>query len=399
MKIIFYKESFLNSINYLYFCLKSRKKMQVICYACNKVEQFDPTIYHCKCGGAWEPIETDVFDPSDINRDENSVWRYKNMLGLDEIKSEISLSAGWTPTLHSEWEGHQVLFKLEYISPTGSFKDRGTEVEMNYLKSAGVKRIVEDSSGNAGASVAAYAARTGLKANIFAPESASPEKLAQIQVYGATLHRIAGPRIESTLAALKAIEEGAVYASHAFNPVYLLGQQTAAWEIWEQTRGPLPDAVVIPVGQCGLLMGLWLGFRCLLNAGVIKKLPRLFAAQPERLAPIHQAFINDLEDIPTARPTETSIAEGLAIVKPVRSKRILQALRESEGGTVIVSEDQIRTAYRNLAKRGLFAEPTSAVAAAAIEGVREKTGNNALILATLTGSGLKSSILSEGLVG
>jgi threonine synthase len=373
--------------------------MYVICHACNKVEQFNPTIYRCQCGNAWEPIERDVFDPSEIKKDKNSVWRYKDMLGLEEIKSEISLGAGWTPTLFSQWEGHQVLFKLEYISPTGSFKDRGTEVEMNFLKSVGVGRIVEDSSGNAGASAAAYAARTGLRADIFAPDSVSPAKLAQIQVFGANLHQIPGPRIESTHAALKAIEVGAVYASHAFNPIYLLGQQTAAWEIWEQTEGALPDAVVIPVGQCGLLMGLWLGFRRLLNAGVIQKLPRLFAAQPERLAPIHYAFNNDLDDIPIAHPTETSIAEGLAIVKPVRSRRILQALRESEGGTVVVSEDQIHTAYLNLAKRGLFTEPTSAVAAAGIEGVREKIGDSAQILATLTGSGMKSAILTEGRVG
>ncbi|MDO9546498.1 MAG: pyridoxal-phosphate dependent enzyme [Pelolinea sp.] len=372
--------------------------MKVVCQACKKLEQFDPKAYRCGCGGAWEPIEKDSFNPALINKDINSVWRYKDILGLDEIESEISLGAGWTSSLLSDWERHEVLFKLEYVSPTGSFKDRGTEVEMNYFKSVGVKRVVEDSSGNAGASMAAYAARTGLCADIFAPESASPAKLSQIQVYGAELHRISGPRIESTNAALKEVEEGAVYASHAFNPVYLLGQQTAAWEIWEQTRGDLPDAVVIPVGQCGLLMGMWLGFSRLLRAGMIKKLPRLFAAQPEWLAPIHFAFTNDLEDIPEATPTNTSIAEGLAIVKPVRSKRILQALRESEGGTVIVSEDQIRIAYRNLAKRGFFAEPTSAVAAAAIGRVREVMGNNALILATLTGSGLKSSVLQEEII-
>lgn len=369
--------------------------MQVICQACNNVELFDPKVYRCGCGGAWEPVETDAFIPAQINKIITSVWRYKDLLGLDEIGSEISLGAGWTPVLPSEWEGHQVLFKLEYVSPTGSFKDRGTEVEMNYLKSVGVKRVAEDSSGNAGASAAAYAARTGLRADIFAPDSTSPVKLAQIQVYGAELHRISGPRIESTNAALKAVTEGVVYASHAFNPVYLLGQQTAAWEIWEQTGGDLPDALVIPVGQGGLLMGMWLGFRRLLRAGMIEKLPRLFAAQPEWLAPIHYAFSKDLDDIPEATPTKTSIAEGLAIIKPVRSKRILQALRESKGGTVVVSENQIRAAYRNLAKRGFFAEPTSAVAAAAIESVRQLVGNNALILAALTGSGLKSSVLQK----
>jgi threonine synthase len=102
------------------------------------------------------------------------------------------------------------------------------------LRVVGVKDVVEDSSGNAGASMAAYAARAGLKAAIYAPESASPAKLAQINIFGADLHKIPGPRSETTKAALKAVSLGAVYASHAYNPIYLLGQQSFAWEIWEQ---------------------------------------------------------------------------------------------------------------------------------------------------------------------
>ena len=201
--------------------------------------------------------------------------------------------------------------------------------------------------------------------------------------------------IKATNAVLKAVDGGAVYASHAYNPVYLLGQQSVAWEIWEQTGGKLPDAVVIPVGQCGLLIGAWLGFRRLLLAGVIEKLPRLYAAQPKRLAPIYHAFTNGLDDIPIAHPTQPSIAKGLAIVKPVRGKRILQALRESMGGAVVVSEDQIWYAYHKLAKRGFFAEPSSAVAAAAIGTIHQELGDSAVIFAVLTGSGLKSPILED----
>jgi threonine synthase len=363
--------------------------MRVICHDCQEEKEFNIHMYRCACGGAWEPVENSEFDPDSIQKDISSVWRYRNVFGLEALESPVSLGAGWTPLLSSEWEGNDATFKLEYISPTGSFKDRGTEVEMSYLKTVGVKQVVEDSSGNAGAAMAAYAARAGIHADIYAPDSASPAKLSQIQIYGAALHKIHGPRIEATKAVLKAVDGGAVYASHAYNPIYLLGQQSVAWEIWEQTDGKLPDAVVIPVGQCGLLMGAWLGFRRLLLAGVIEKLPRLYAAQPERLAPIYHAFTNGLDDIPGAHPTRSSIAKGLAIVKPVRGKRILQALRESRGGAVVVSEDQIRQAYHKLAKRGLFAEPSSAVAAAAIGTVRQELGNSAVILTALTGSGLK----------
>jgi len=369
--------------------------MRVICHDCQEEKEFDPQAFRCMCGGVWEPIEKDDFDLDSIQKDLSSVWRYQDIFRLRALESPVSLGAGWTPLFSSKWEENDTLFKLEYFSPTGSFKDRGTEVEMSYLKAVGVKQVVEDSSGNAGAAIAAYAARSGIYADIYVPDSASPAKLSQIQIYGAKLHKIYGPRVEATNAVLQAVAGGAVYASHAYSPVYLLGQQSFAWEIWEQTNGKLPDAVVIPVGQCGLLMGTWLGFRRLLMAGVIEKLPHLYAVQPKCFAPIYDAFTKGLDDIPQIHSAKLSIAKGLAIVKPVRGKRILQALRESGGGAVVVSEKQIRQAYRNLAKKGFFVEPSSAVAAAAIGTVRQELGANAVILAALTGSGLKSNVLKS----
>jgi len=366
--------------------------MRVVCFECGKQKEFDPHEYRCDCGSPWEPLERVDFDPQSIDHNASTLWRYKEIFGLEEIGVPLSLGAGWTPLVDVEFAETRTWFKLEFVSPTGSFKDRGTEVEMNYLKAAGIQEVVEDSSGNAGASMAAYAARAGLKASIFAPDSASPAKLAQIGIFGAELHKIPGPRIESTRAALKAVEDGAVYASHAYNPVYLLGQQSAAWELWEQFGQDIPDGLIIPTGQGGLLMGAWLGFRRLMRAGLINRIPRLYSAQPDLLAPIHHAFSQGLDDIPEAKPAEKSIAEGLAIVKPVRSKRLLQALRESDGGAVTVTEAEIMDAYHRLALRGIFAEPSSAVAAAAVCKVRANLDMNARIVVALTGSGLKSPI-------
>jgi threonine synthase len=366
--------------------------MRVVCHTCGIQKAFDPHEYCCECGGAWEPVEREDFDPERIDVRKSTLWRYQDIFGLDEISEPFSLGAGWTPLVDAGFAGGQTWFKLEFISTTGSFKDRGTEVEMNYLKAVGIKDVVEDSSGNAGASMAAYAARAGLRAAIYAPDSASPAKLSQIGIFGAELHKIPGPRIESTRAVLKAVEDGAVYASHAYNPAYLLGQQSVAWELWEQFGQDFPDALIIPTGQGGLLMGAWLGFKRLMRAGLIDRIPRLFSAQPELLAPIHHAFIQGLDDIPEAKPTEKSIAEGLAIIKPVRSKRLLQALRESDGGAVTVTEGEIMDAYHRLAQCGIFAEPSSAVAAAAVTKVRAQLGMNARIVAALTGSGLKSPI-------
>ncbi len=324
------------------------------------------------------------------------MWRYRKLLALPEISHPLSLGAGWTPVMETEWQGHTLAFKLEYLAPSGSFKDRGTEVEANYLKAVGVREVVEDSSGNAGASLAAYAARTGLHAAIYAPESASPAKLAQITVYGAQLRLIPGPRSACTQAVLKAVAEGGVvYASHAYNPVYLLGQQTFAWEIWEHFEREVPEAIVIPVGQGGLLLGAWLGFKRLLRAGLINRIPRLFAVQPELLAPIPAAFNAGDEEVAEAKPREKSLAEGLAIVKPVRGRRILQALRESGGGALTVSETEIKEAHHQLAHIGLYAEPTSATAAAALRQVQGILGENARIVVALTGSGLKSPLESS----
>jgi len=367
--------------------------MQVECDRCRKAVEFDPKEFRCACGGAWEPPVGAEFDEKKIDQDNHTVWRYCKLMGLEAIDKPLSLGAGWTPLVEADWEGKPVIFKLEYMAPSGSFKDRGTEVEVNYLKTAGVRNVVEDSSGNAGASLAAYAARCGLHAVIYAPESASPAKLAQIYVYGAQLRLIPGPRSASTLAVLQAVSEGgAVYASHAYNPLYLLGQQCFAWEIWEQMAGDMPDALVIPVGQGGLLLGAWLGFKRLLQAGLIQRVPRLFAVQPEILAPIHAAFAAGAQDVEEITPKQKSLAEGLAIVKPVRGRRVLQALRESGGGALTVSEAEIRNAYHQLAHKGLFAEPTSATAAAAVSQAQAIFGEKAKIVVALTGSGLKSPL-------
>jgi len=368
--------------------------MQVICDLCRQSRNYDPIQHRCTCGGAWEPLYSSSFNPDSIALGDSSLWRYRDLLQIPEIENLISLGAGWTPLVDSVWDEKTVHFKLEFFSPTGSFKDRGTEVEVNYLEAVGVSQVVEDSSGNAGASLAAYAARSGLQAHIYAPESASPAKLAQIQVYGAVLHKIPGARSEATRAALNAVALGGIYASHAYNPYYLLGQQTFAWEIWEQLGRKAPDALVIPVGQGGLLMGAWLGFERLLQAGLISSLPRLYAIQPQLLAPIRRAFQAGKDDIDEWQPTEKSLAEGLAIIKPVRSRRILQALRESKGGALTVTEAEICQAYDRLARMGIFAEPSSAVAAAALPQVRQLLDSHALIVTALTGSGLKAPIFS-----
>jgi threonine synthase len=366
--------------------------MNIYCPECEAQENLSPERWRCDCGSAWEPVERADFDPAhDIDLSDTSIWRYRRLFGLDFETPTIRMGVGWSPLLPLTFDGHEVMFKLEYIAPTASFKDRGTAVMINVLAHQGVTCVVDDSSGNAGASVAAYAARAGMQAEIFVPAYASPAKQAQIAVYGAQVQPVPGVRANAKRAAQEAARNGAALASHAYHPGFLAGQQSVAWELWEQLGRRAPDWYVVPVGQGVHLLGVWLGFRRLRAAGLVERLPRLIAVQPTLLAPIHHALEAGLETVSPVEATTPSIAEGLAIAAPVRGRRILQAIRET-GGTCITVEDKATLqAQRRLARRGLYVEPTSATVVAAVDVVLRQAGPDDTIVVPLTGSGLKGS--------
>jgi threonine synthase len=365
--------------------------MKVLCPECGAQESLAPERWRCDCGGAWEPSEPVAFDPAQIDTADFSIWRYRRSLGLGIETPTARLGAGWTPLVPLTWQGRQALFKLEYLAPTSSFKDRGTEAMINLLAHQGITKVVDDSSGNAGASVAAYAARAGMQAEIFVPAYASPAKQAQIAVYGAEVRPIPGVRANAKQAAWDAASRGATLASHAYHPAFLAGQQTVAWELWEQLGRRAPNWYVVPVGQGVHLLGVWLGFRRLQAAGLVPSLPRLVAVQAAALAPLCHALAAGMGYVPPAEPTASSVAEGLAIAEPVRGRRLLQALHETGGTCLTVEDEATLQARQRLAQRGLFVEPTSATAVAALEAVLQNTAPDDTIVVPLTGSGLKGS--------
>ncbi len=365
--------------------------LKVYCPDCSTTEMYSPGKYACSCGGAWEFKTEESFDDGMIDVLDTSVWRYGKILNLGFENPSVRLGAGWTPLLPLDLYGfNQVFLKPEYYGPTGSFKDRGVAVMINELIRWGVKHVVEDSSGNAGAAVAAFAARAGIKADIFTPSHASPAKLAQIKIYGADIRAIDGPRVNAKLAALEAVhKENKIFASHAYHPAYLLGQQTAGWEVWEQLDKHYPDWVVVPVGQGGLLLAFWLAFKRLYDAGLIKRIPKMVAVQPELMAPLCRAYERGLDTVPAIEQSGRSIAEGLAIAEPVRGRRLLQAVRQSGGTCVMVSEEEIKSAQLDLARHGIYIEPTSATAIAALKHLSGLAMKDDVIVVPLTGSGLK----------
>jgi threonine synthase len=365
--------------------------MNVSCPECGAQDKLVPERWSCECGGAWEAEDITEFNTDLIDQADTSVWRYRRLYGLDFESPTARLGAGGTPLLPVVLGEREVLVKPEYFAPTGSFKDRGTALMLNILAHQGVRHVADDSSGNAGASVAAYAARAGMEADIFVPAYASPAKQAQIAVYGANVRPIPGPRQNAKLAALEATEQGIILASHAYHPGFLLGQQSVAWELWEQLGRRAPDCYVVPVGQGVQLLGVWLGFQRLQAAGLVDHVPKMVAVQAKVLAPLCQAFEAGLEMVPGVEPDTPSLAEGLAIAQPVRGRRLLQAVRDSGGTCIAVEEDAIQAAQRQLAHHGFYIEPTSATAIAALETVYLFAKPDETIVVPLTGSGLKGS--------
>jgi threonine synthase len=326
----------------------------------------------------------------DIDVSTRSAWRYRKALLVDAAVA-VTLGEGWTPLLPGEWDGVPVLFKLEFMMPTGSFKDRGMTVMVSYLKSHGITEVLEDSSGNAGASLSAYAAAAGLRCRILVPETAAYPKVAQIAACGAEVVTIRGSRQDVADAAVT-MSRDIFYASHNWQPFFSEGTKTLAYELWEQLGFRAPDSVVVPVGYGANVLGCDRGFSELRRQGEIDRAPRFYGVQAANCAPYHAAFCTGREDyVPV--PVSATIAEGIASSKPTRMREVLAPVRASGGEIVAVTEEEIVHALTALAKKGLYVEPTSAAAAAGLSqliarGVVRKGETTVLVL---TGSGLKAS--------
>ena len=366
--------------------------MKVSCSECHSESgNWSPREWRCSCGGPLEFSSEPPFDAALIDAHQPGLWRYRNLLPFAvDAASMVSMGEGWTPLVEGVFDGRPVLWKLEFLNPTGSYKDRGIGPLTAALREHDVRCVVEDSSGNAGASVAAYSARAGLRAKIFVPAHASPVKQSQIALYGAQVVPVPGPRIEATRAAEAALLDGTAYASHVWQPPVLAGLQTVAWEIWEQMGGQAPDWLVCPVGQGTLLLGAYRGFRALLDAGLSERIPRLVAVQSTNCDPLQKAWIQRLDTVPLVS-SEPTVAEGIRIAHPVRGWQLLQAIRRSNGVVLAVEENQIVAAQTTLARLGLYVEPTSAVAVAALPILHPSIHPEETVAVLLTGSGLKGS--------
>ncbi len=364
--------------------------MTFLCLDCGLPYPPEGAPHQCpNCGGLFDVQPWD-FDLAQVDDSQPGLWRYRHTFsGLHVNLPPVSLGEGSTPLIFAEAFGRQVAFKCEFLNPTGSFKDRGSTLIATFLKSRGFTTALEDSSGNAGASFAAYAARGGLKAEIYIPVAASGPKRTQIEIYGARVHPVSGSRaaVTEALECALAARVGVAYASHAALPVNLPGYATTAYEIFEQL-GTAPGAVIVPAGQGGLLLGMYRGFDALRRAGLIASIPRMVGAQPRSCSPLWilstqgwQAFQQMVES-----PT---LAEGVRVTKPLRAAALRKMAEAGHGEFVPVEEEAILWGRDELAQRGLYVEPTSALVWSALKQLLPRLADP--VVAVLTGSGLKYS--------
>jgi threonine synthase len=357
------------------------------CHSCGRTyESTADAPFRCRCGHALDFADRSLAGdrPDQPDRD-RGLWAFGSYLPADR---RVTLGEGWTPLVDAP--GWNATFKLEYLFPTASFKDRGAAVTLSWAAELGVDRVLEDSSGNAGAAIATYAARAGIDAEIYVPADVPAGKLQAIRRTGADVVRVAGDRQAVTDACIEAVDSDTDgwYASHAWNPAFFAGTATIAFEIAVQRDWHAPDAVVTPLGHGTLFLGAYRGFRALLDAGWIDRLPRLYGAQAAGSAPIVADSRGD-----AAAAGDNTAADGIQIDRPARRDQLRAAIRETGGDAVAIDAATTREQLARLHRAGFYTEPTCAVAPAALAALREEgaidPGEDVVV--ALTGSGLKKS--------
>ena len=335
--------------------------MKFICFRCGK-SRINNDLF-CSCGGFFKPVHDFKFH-SELKKN------------FPYITDWVTLGETVTPIL----ERQDFYLKLDYYSPTYSYKDRGSLTLISSLlgKLPEGSDVNEDSSGNAGASIAAYSSAAGFRPNIYVPQTASESKIKQIRSYGATIHTISGSR-EKVMEECK--NAPGFYASHVLRPEFRDGIRMLPYEIMAQLDWKVPDAVVMPVSAGTLLLGIIYGFRHLFDSGEVAKMPLIVAVQTEFVSPLYHRM-NGLEYTPPA--SYSSVADALVSQSPPLMDEMVESM-EKYGKVIRVGESEIISSRDSLARSGILVEYSSAVAYA---GASKLRGVKPVVI--LTGNGLKN---------
>jgi threonine synthase len=364
--------------------------MKFVCRICGNEVEASKANYICECGGMYDIVKSErSFKPSKILDKEWSLFRYENSIPVNHsIWKDLSMGEGMTAIKPLSKAQPNLFVKLEYAMPTLSFKDRGAVVLISKALQWGAKKLVQDSSGNAGVAVAAYASRGGLQCDIYVPKGTSEKKIAQIESHGAKVIIVNGSREDTQKAAIEAsVDCDVFYASHVFNPVFYEGTKTYIYEIYEQL-GELPERLVVPLGNGSLFLGIYQALLEFKESGLIVSYPEVIVVQAEGCAPIYEAFVSEENEVFEVKNAGTE-ASGIAIANPRRGNQILSAIREIGGKVILAPNNGIMEMKSHLAHLGYYVEPTTAATFAGYFDYVKSTGDDKKAIIPLCGSGLK----------
>ena len=376
--------------------------LNLSCIECGNKMPPKPDSYSCnRCGGLLEveydyPEVSERIDKNLLAGRTSSIWRYRELLPIVNERNIVSLGEGGTELIGAtrlslDLGIENLYFKDETRNPTGAFKDRETTVLATKALEAGSTVMSIVSTGNAACSVAAYAARAGLGSFIIVPPTAPLGKLVQIAMYGAKTVKVRGKTDEQARLLDEACRRFGWYnANPGVNPYKMEGSKTVAYEICEQLGWRSPDYVFVPVGNGGLLAGVWKGFREFHRLGFCEETPRIIGVESEYASAVADAFRAGRKDV---LPVDAkSIASGINVSFPLNAKKAIKALVESQGSMITVSDEDILEAQRLMASReGVFTEPAGAASLAGLKRYSEDQGvdQDATFVCLATGGGLK----------
>ena len=374
------------------------------CINCKTTYGIDDIVYFCKkCGDILE-IKFDfqelaeTLKNSDWKKTPLSVWRYRDFMPIHESTKIVTLNEGGTGLHRSERLGAELGLKNLYIknegeNPTGSFKDRGMTVGVTKAIELGARHVICASTGNTSASLAAYAARAGIKCTVLIPSGKiAYGKLSQAMIHGAKVLQVKGNFDEALEFVLKLAEKHkSIYLLNSINPFRIEGQKSLGYEICEQLNYDAPDRIIVPVGNAGNISAIWKGLTEFYKLGFVKTLPKMTGIQAAGSAPIVQAIKTKSDKIiPVANPE--TVATAIRIGAPVSWKKAINAIHESHGTAETVTDEEILDAQKNLARiEGIFVEPASASSIAGLKKIVQSglIGKDERVVCVTTGHGLK----------
>lgn len=371
------------------------------CVKCGREYEAVPNLTNCSCGGIldivydYEYIRS-IFTKGVLSkRRKYSMWRYRELLPVEEDTPETPLRVGWSPLYEEERLGRQLGIRRLWIkddgqNPTASLKDRASAMAVAKAREAGSRVIACSSTGNAASSLAGNAAAAGMETYIFVPSRAPKGKVAQLMTFGAHVISVQGSYEETFEVSRQAIDKWGWYNRNAaINPYLMEGKKTVSLEIAEQLNWQVPDYVAVSVGDGCTIAGVWKGFKDLYAIGFIDKLPRLISVQAEGCCPINRAVE---KNEPWKPMEENTLADSIAVGVPRNADKAIMAIRESNGITVNVTDEEIMEAQKIVGMTcGVFGEPAGVAGTAGlIKLCREgRIPAEASVVSVVTGNGLK----------